>query len=368
MHLLKSNVFGSKRSAALRVFGGCSQRAVKGFTQKCKIATNAESTEAAASEHVKTASRKDVVTMTAGDRETRWQHTAVEVPKKDVVTRRRVPPNFVKDVLMPHLERWIWKARTTPPWYLMELIVAYSQMPVINASLAKILSEVLILRLEDFNGPEFVKMLLPLYRLRPEDLSLFAHISVELEEHFYELTTLNLIAIVRVYARLPKNDQQTQFLESHVIPRLQSDIARYDTEELSALLLSLASLKAMDVHANVPLLAAIVPQIERRYDETPLLTSIINVNALCRLRVYHKRLVDLLCHDLSNPYKIRNLPPKYVAMALWTFTRYGVRDRVLPVFTSLVRVSILYVVYFCELLVSRYWTTSINSPRVSLRV
>lgn len=283
---------------------------------------------------------KDILLMNEEDRESRWRETAVEVTKTDIVTRRRIPPNFVKDVFLPHLERWVWKARTTPPWYLIELIIAYSQMPVINPSLAKILSEIVVLRLEDLNGPEFVKILLPLYRLLPHDLDLFAHLSVELEEHFYELSTLNLIAIVRIYARLPKNEQQTHFLESHVIPRLQSDIARYDTEELSALLLSLASLKAMDVNANVPLLAAIVPQIERRYDETPLLTSIINLNALCRLRVYHRRLVDLLSEDLSNEYKVRNLPSRYIAMALWTFTRYGVRSRILRVFEDLVRDNI----------------------------
>lgn len=266
----------------------------------------------------------------------RWNQKSVELAKNSLITRRRIPPNFIKEIFIPHLERFIWESRIAPPWYILEIVIAYSQMPIINSSLSDLLADTVLLRIVDYVGPDFVKMLFPFYRMRPKDSNLFAHFSIELEEHFYELSTLHLIAIVRVYAKIDKNEQQIEFIEQMVIPRLQQDIAKYDTEELSALLVSLAAAPKMETSADVPLLAAIIPQIEKRFDETPILTTIVNLNALCRLRVYHKRLLDLASVDLGDRWRIRNIPPKYIAVAVWTFSRFNLLDRILPAFEELV--------------------------------
>ena len=184
-----------------------------------------------------------------------------------------------------------------------------------------------------FSGWDILSVLQPMKEMTPKNHSLFVQFAERLsgKDIFPSLTTLNLMGIIRVFTKVDNASDPTimKFISQKVLPRVTSEVAKFDAVELVDVLASIAdhavrSGAAQDAH----LLAIVLPEIEKRYNETSLLHSITNMNSLCKLRVLHPGLLERITKDLNDPLRLRNIPPKYLSRVVWVFARYGRLDQI----------------------------------------
>lgn len=257
---------------------------------------------------------------------------------KALVKASKIPENYIGETLLPHLEGAIVEqGHTMWPPELAKVTVAYSKMPVKNKTICQKLADSVAFRLDGFGPEELVAVLFPLFEMAPANEKLWRLLARRAVKVMDQLSTMNLIAVVRVFGKLGRNEEGVL---DRALPRVAAEIGQFDSFELNALLVAIGDhAESGGTRKDVHLLSVLLPEVVRKYGETSLLHTVENLWCLCRLKVYHRELMELAIRDLSNPSRIARLPPKYIAKVCWVMARFKRLDAVLKAFTPLIEGS-----------------------------
>eukprot|EP00923_Selenidium_pygospionis_P033955 GHVN01059413.1.p1 GENE.GHVN01059413.1~~GHVN01059413.1.p1 ORF type:complete len:394 (+),score=14.00 GHVN01059413.1:615-1796(+) len=253
-----------------------------------------------------------------------------------VMIRPRIPPDYVENTLTPHLEYTIcYVGYSLPASRLVDLCEAYSRLPVRQKLVAKHLFRLIKFRWDDFHYKHALRILQPAWALLGTgDVPFLVAIANRLELYSGDLTGLQLIGVMRVYAKLAPHLRPEPFFSQTVVPRAWAALGEFDASELSDILVA-TSFEHTEKWDR-ELLELLLLQLVRRYNETSLMHTISNLAALCRLRIYHPQLMELATRDLTNPDRVYGMPGLSAATVLWVFARFGQLDSVLPALTPIV--------------------------------
>jgi hypothetical protein len=75
------------------------------------------------------------------------------------------------------------------------------------------------------------------------------------------------------------------------------------------------------VQRDLDVLSALIPAVEERFAETPLLVQLNTLWALTQLRVTHHALLEATAGDLLDVKRVADMPAKYLCRALWIYRR-----------------------------------------------
>eukprot|EP01068_Selenidium_serpulae_P004307 Selendium_serpulae@DN3503_c0_g1_i1.p1 len=270
----------------------------------------------------------------------RWKKEADGVAPRaegEVGMKRESPKRFIEDTLLPHLEDQILrKSDSLPPGNLLELAKAYSNVPVRQNPLADLLFGHIKRRWDDFTPAMCVELLMPTWILiGPSDPEIYKMLSRTIGDNLADLTTTNLIGVLRVFAKLTKSMRPEPFFSREVVPRVWAGLEEMTPIELCDILGSISHQGGEG--AEREMLELLLMQVVRKYEQTSLLHSTLNLGSLCRLKVYHKELLELLSNDLKDPFRIRGLPAQQLAHVVWMMSRFGkLDDSLLDTLTSLI--------------------------------
>jgi len=128
------------------------------------------------------------------------------------------------------------------------------------------------------------------------------------------------VGLIRVFAKVPKKDLA---LLAQLVPRLRDSLREYDAHEISEMVVSVAQASQLDgsVQRDLDVLAALIPAVEERFAETPLLVQLNTLWALTQLRVTHHKLLEATAGDLLDAKRVADMPAKYLCRALWIYRR-----------------------------------------------
>lgn len=306
-----------------------------------------------------------------------------EAENKAVVLRKPIPRNFIKEILLPHLEHNVaYNAGKFPPSVMLQIGIAYSKLPAFirQRAIEDALVESFRYRMVDFSVSDCIQLLntcLQLQGLR--SVAVYDEIISRLETPYLynSMTSLNRLGVCRAISRIigtanPNNegggspeqltcnwgindyktsvlrpwsyvvrnirdkricrlvDRLVNFGGERILPQLERDLSEFDAAELTHLLSVLAERTERDnTCLDFPIISILMHHIIRVYDKTPLLLSLSNLRSLCRLRIKHDKFIDLVSKDLKNPLKTTNIYHKHLSRTVWVLARFNLLDKLL---------------------------------------
>jgi hypothetical protein len=176
-------------------------------------------------------------------------------------------------------------------------------------------------RMAGFEAIDIIDILPSALVLVPEDDELFAMISDRIKEKVDDFNALNLVGVVRVY--LKRGD--VQVVKDLLLPRLIESLKSYDTIEIAEMLIAIGQATGTDLSlsGDVHILQCLVPEVEQKFDELPLVVQLNCVWALAKLNVNHKLMREAVVGRFTDKQLVEDLPTKVVAKAVWIFGRLG---------------------------------------------
>jgi len=251
-----------------------------------------------------------------------------------VVLSKRIPENFLQDTLKPHLESQILESiHIYNPGELVKIVQAYSKIQDRANNLTKKLVDTVVYRMDNFEPHDLVDIIVPMYRIAPEEDELFQAIGERVEQLLEHFNALNLVAIIRIFN---KRKTKNFHLLDKVLPILKKQLTIYDDAELCEMLLSIGT--SGDGVKDMDILLVLLPEILTRYDGIPLLEHLNNVYALTKLKVIHTDYMTRVADGLKEPDVGPNLPLKYISRTAWIYRRCNkfelVRDTLLPLISQ----------------------------------
>jgi hypothetical protein len=249
------------------------------------------------------------------------------------VLSKRLPEDFVENTLKPHLEsQLLSNIHAYTPAELVKIARAYSKQQGIQYALCQKLVGTVKWRIDGFEAVDIVDIMSSLWTMAPGDDELFDVLEKRIVAKLEDFNALNLMGLIRIFNK--RASKHHDFLGT-VLPRLRKLLANYEALELCDMLVSMA--QSPEAAADMDILMTLVPEVERRYDEVSLVSSINNLWALTQLKVVHERLLDRVAADLSNPKKSQDLTPAYMARSTWVYRRCNAWDKVSPVLLPLLK-------------------------------
>lgn len=246
---------------------------------------------------------------------------------------KRLPEDFVENTLKPHLEsQLLSNIHAYTPAELVKIARAYSKQNEIQYVLCKKLVDTVKWRIDGFDAVDIVDIMSALWTMAPGDDELFDVVEKRIVKKVEDFSALNLMGLIRIFNK--RASKHHDFL-GMVLPRLRKLLEDYEALELSDMLVSMA--QSPEAAADMDILMTLVPEVERRYSEVSLVTSINNVWALTHLKVVHPRLLDAVAKDLSNTKKSQDLTPAYMARSTWVYRRCNAWDKVSKVLLPLLK-------------------------------
>jgi hypothetical protein len=264
---------------------------------------------------------------------------SARLSSQDLVVSDRLPQDFVDETLLPHLEGQIKdQIHVYVPAELCRVSRAYakfhrSQGRRPQRHLIEKLAGTVKYRMVAFQAVDIVDVLPSMLMLCPQDDEVFKMLGDRTMQLVDDFSAPNLVGVIRCFAKVPNKDLS---LLAQLVPRLRDSLGQYDTHEISDMIVSVAQASELDgtVRKDLDVLSALIPEVEARFAETPLLVQLNTLWALTQLRVTHHRLLEATAGDLRTPIKVADMPTKYVCRALWIYRRSNrlslVMDALLP--------------------------------------
>eukprot|EP00397_Hematodinium_sp_SG-2012_P027109 GEMP01028463.1.p1 GENE.GEMP01028463.1~~GEMP01028463.1.p1 ORF type:complete len:417 (+),score=40.78 GEMP01028463.1:183-1433(+) len=252
-----------------------------------------------------------------------------------VVLSKRVPEDFIKDTLKPHLESQILESiHIYVPAELVKISQAYVKIRDRPANLTQKLCDTVKYRMSSFDPIDIIDCLAPLYRINPDDDELYDVMAERIEQLLNEFNALNLVAIIRVYN---KRKQKNFKLLHRALPILKNLLAKYDDAELCEMLLSIGA--SGDGVKDMDIMLVLLPEILKRSESIPLVEHLNNLWALSKLKLLHRPYLERVAKELENPKIGPDLPPKYLCRITWVYRKCGCFDLVSDTLMPLIRDS-----------------------------
>lgn len=252
-----------------------------------------------------------------------------------VVLSKRLPQDFVENTLMPHLEAQLLDSiHVYTPAELCQIARTYSKQDIRQTVLVQKLSDTVKYRMDGFEAVDLVDILGPIWIMIPSDDELFEMLEQRILLKLDDFTALNMIGVIRIFN---KRASKHHALLEKVVPRLRELLGNYEGVELSEMLVSMA--QSAEAATDMDVLMALVPEIERRYDEVSLVHAINNVWALTQLRMRHEGLLARVAQDLNHAMKAKDLTPGYMARIAWVYRRCNAWEMVSESILPLIRAS-----------------------------
>ena len=262
---------------------------------------------------------------------------AIREPTKDelkagdhrsgVVLSKRVPEEFIQNTLLPHLEeRMRSSIHVYTPSQLVQVARSYAKYTADREDrgagpLIEKLFETVKYRMPGFEAADIIDILPSALALTPDDDELFGMLSDRMREKIDDFNALNLVGVVRVY--LKRGD--VQLVKELFLPRLLESLKDYDTIEIAEMLIAIGQATGTDVslQGDVHVLQCLVPELEQKFDDLPLVVQLNCVWALAKMKVNHKLMRDTVVGRLCDAQLVSDLPTKVLAKAVWIFGRLG---------------------------------------------
>jgi hypothetical protein len=257
--------------------------------------------------------------------------TAEEIQMGDhrsgVVLSKRVPEEFIQNTLLPHLEeRMRSSIHVYTPTQLVQVTRSYAKYAADREDrgagpLIEKLFETVKYRMPGFEAIDIIDILPSALMLAPEDDELFGMIADRMNEKIDDFNALNLVGGVRVY--LKRGD--VQIVKDLLLPRLIESLKSYDSIEIAEMLIAIGQATGTDVSlsGDVHILQCLVPEVEQKFDELPLVVQLNCLWALAKLNVNHKLMRDTVVSRFCDPKLVADLPTKVLSKAIWIFGRIG---------------------------------------------
>lgn len=244
-------------------------------------------------------------------------------------TAQKIPKDYVKKTLIPHLEHQITVvAKALNELELANLAAAYAKLPpsLRHPELCRELVEKVKFRMNGFGAQEIVLILHPLYALVGDsDKELWCLFAERIEKEFIlkELSVLNLVSVLRVYEKLEGafGDEFGVFVAT-LQELLKTGIAQFDAIELHDMIVTL-SLNHRETKRDLQLLRFALAEMDGKLHALSLLNQLSLLQALIRMKIEHRELANLVAAQLQDARKVHNIPPKFVAQTLWIFAKLG---------------------------------------------
>ncbi|KFG48887.1 hypothetical protein TGP89_249690 [Toxoplasma gondii p89] len=244
-------------------------------------------------------------------------------------TAQKIPKDYVKKTLIPHLENQIAVvAKALNELELANLAAAYSKLPpaLRHPELCRELAEKVKFRMNGFGAQEIVLALHPLFSLVGDsDKELWRLFAERIEKEFIlrELSVLNLVSVLRVFEKLEGafGDEFAAFVAT-LQDLLKAGISQFDAIELHDTLVAL-SMNHRETKRDLQLVRFALAEMDKKVHALSLLNQLSLLQALVRLKIEHRELTDLVASQLQDGRKIRNMPPKFVAQTVWVFAKLG---------------------------------------------
>lgn len=247
-----------------------------------------------------------------------------------VVLSKRVPEDFLKDTLKPHLESQILESiHIYLPGELVKIAQAYAKIRDRAPNLTQKLVDTIKYRMSSFEHMDIVDCVAPIYRICPDDDELYDVMAERIEQLLDEFNALNLVAIIRIFN---KRRQKNFKLLHRVLPIIKNLLEKYDDAELCEMLLSIGA--SGDGVKDMDILLVLLPELLKRYESIPLVEHLNCLWALAKLKVLHRPYLERVAKDIANPKIGPDLPPKYLCRITWVYRKCGcfelVRDTLMP--------------------------------------
>jgi hypothetical protein len=257
--------------------------------------------------------------------------TAEEIQKGDhrsgVVLSKRVPEDFIQKTLLPHLEeRMRSSIHVYTPGQLVQVARSYAKYTADREDrgagpLVGKLFETVKYRMPGFEAIDIIDILPSAAVLCPEDDELFSMLSDRMKEKIDDFNALNLVGVVRVY--LKRGD--VQVVKDLLLPRLIESLKNYDSIEIAEMLIAIGRATGTDLclSGDVHVLQCLIPELEQRFDELPLVVQLNCVWALSKMNVNHRLMRETIIKRFRDTKLVEDLPAKILAKSVWIFGRIG---------------------------------------------
>lgn len=261
--------------------------------------------------------------------------------RSGVVLSKRVPEEFIKNTLLPHLEeRMRASIHVYTPSQLVQVSRSYAKYTADRddrgaGPLVEKLIETVKYRMPGFEAIDIIDILPAALQLSPDDDELFGMLADRMKEKIEDFNALNLVGVVRAY--LKRGD--VQVVKAVLLPRLIESLKSYDTVEIAEMLIAIGQATSTDLSlsGDVHILQCLVPEVEQKFDSLPLVVQLNCVWALAKMNVNHKLMRAAVVERFCDARLVQDLPTKVLAKAVWIFGRIGawsdsrLVDTVLPV-------------------------------------
>ncbi|KAK2196517.1 hypothetical protein BdWA1_001764 [Babesia duncani] len=332
--------------------------------------------------------KRDTVDESAPD-----SNSIQEKQENAIVYRKPIPANFIRETFLPHLEHNVaYNVMKFPPAVVLEIGIAYSKLPAFirQRAIEDALVESFSYRMVDYTASECVQLLNTTLQLQGiRTIKIYEEIIQRLKSHSVEptITPLNRLGICRSVSRIlqraytlqPPSDNDNNRNSGHpqvlvpdemslldeykaswlrpwsfiiqgikssriakfaqglvdyasefVLPQLEFELTRFDSQELCDLLTVIAQRSHRDNTASdFPLVAVLMSRIIKGYETTPLATNLANLCSLASLKMYHEDFCKRIIKDLQNPLKMNNIYHSHLARTVWAIARFGLLEPIL---------------------------------------
>ena len=247
--------------------------------------------------------------------------------RSGVVLSKRVPEEFIQNTLLPHLEeRMRSSIHVYTPTQLVQVARSYAKYSADRddrgaGPLVEKLFETVKYRMPGFEAIDMIDILPSALALVPEDDELFGMLSDRMKEKIDDFNALNLLGVVRVY--LKRGD--VQVVKEVLLPRLIDSLKSYDSIEIAEMLIAIGQATGTDLSlsGDVHILQCLIPEIESKFNELPLVVQLNCVWALAKMNVNHKQMREAIVERFCDARTVADLPTKILAKAIWIFGRIG---------------------------------------------
>ncbi|GIX60950.1 uncharacterized protein BcabD6B2_03850 [Babesia caballi] len=302
----------------------------------------------------------------------------------NIVVRKPIPKNFIRETFLPHLEHNVaYNAHKFPPAVVLQIAIAYSKLPAFirQRAIEDSLVDTFVDRMVDYSATDCVQLLntsLQLQGLR--NVKVYRAILTRLRDKhvFGSITVVNRLGLVRNISRIIQRAQILQgdassiplevdlldikkyrssilkpwtlvttslrcaelkklctdlvdFGGDSLLPQLEFEMQSFDSNELCDLLGVFAERAERDsAKFDFPVIAILMQRIIEVDQQTPLSNKLANICSLCRLGVLHEQYLSMVMKDVQDPLKVNNIFHRHLARALWAFARFGKLADVLP--------------------------------------
>ena len=250
-----------------------------------------------------------------------------ETSGREVAVSPRLPEEFVRETLIPHMDRLITRyiVSHTPPM-LTSLLRTYAQYTHMRESgqntgpIVERLMDTIKYRMAGYQADDIVASLHAAYLLAPDDDELFTMFLDRIKKVENDMSVPGWLAAVRTYSRLP---ERVHDLHDYLIPKAHELVKQLGDRELVDLVLVCGVSGDTGLAADVNAFRVMLPELERRVSELPVPVAIDVFWALAKNAVFFEAAFTRLVADLGKDDVVSDLPGKYLVRSLWAFAKVG---------------------------------------------